>query len=348
MAIAIPKQIAVIVTYCATVTEDSRTNRFIPGNKYPGAEVRTDGGNMNDLLKGDGVDRRGFLRCMAWAGTGVVWTVAGGVPTSQLLAQSKESGRFQFVQISDSHIGFNKPANTDVNATLQVAIDRINALPQAPDFLIHTGDLTHSAKAPEFDTLEQLLHGKQVHYVPGEHDNAVDDGKEYLARFGKGTGGTGWYSFDHKGVHFVGLVNSAALEGMGKLGADQLAWLKDDLSGHSASTPLVLFAHIPLWTVYADWGWGTADSEQALSYVKRFGSVTVLNGHIHQTMQKVEGNVKFHTAMSTAFPQPAPGSAPSAGPMKVPAEKLRSVLGITEVDFVGRAGELAVVDATLE
>jgi len=306
---------------------------------------------MSDLLKGDGIDRRGFLRCMAWAGTGVVWTIAGGVPTSKLLGQTSEREGFQFVQISDSHIGFNKPANTDVNGTLQAAIDRINALPQAPDFLIHTGDLTHSAKPAEFDTLGQLLQGahtKQVYYVPGEHDNAGDDGKEYLARFGKGTKGTGWYSFEHKGVHFVGLVNSAALEGLGKLGAEQLAWLKDDLSGCPASTPLVLLAHIPLWTVYKDWGWGTADSEEALSYVKRFGSVTVLNGHIHQTMQKVEGSVKFHTAMSTAFPQPAPGSAPSAGPMKVPAEKLRTVLGISEVEYVGHAGQLAVVDATLE
>jgi 3',5'-cyclic AMP phosphodiesterase CpdA len=288
---------------------------------------------------------------MAWAGTGVVWTIAGGVPVSKLLGQSNGNEGFQFVQISDSHIGFNKPANTDVNATLQVAIDRINALPQGPEFLIHTGDLTHTAKASEFDTLAQLLQGaraKQVHYVPGEHDNAADDGKEYLARFGQSTKGAGWYSFDHKGVHFVGLVNSAALEGMGKLGAEQLAWLKDDLSGRTDSTPLVLFAHIPLWTIYADWGWGTADSEQALSYVKRFGSATVLNGHIHQTMQKVEGNVKFHTAMSTAFPQPAPGSAPSAGPVKVPAGKLRGVLGISQVEYVGRPGELAVVDATLE
>jgi 3',5'-cyclic-AMP phosphodiesterase len=303
---------------------------------------------MSELLKGDGVDRRGFLRCMAWAGSGVVWTVSGGVPSSQLLGQTKEGAGFHFVQISDSHIGFNKPANSDVNATLQVAIDRIDGLPQAPEFLIHTGDLTHAAKAAEFDTLGQLLHGKQVHYVPGEHDNAADDGKEYLARFGKGTKGTGWYSFDHHGVHFVGLVNSAALEGMGRLGAEQLAWLKDDLNSRTASTPLVLFAHIPLWTVYPDWGWGTADSEQALSYVKRFGSVTVLNGHIHQTMQKVEGSVKFHTAMSTAFPQPAPGSAPSPGPKTVPADRLRGVLGITEVQYVGRPGELAVTDATLE
>ena len=303
---------------------------------------------MTDI---DGIDRRGFLRCMAWAGSGVVWTIAGGVPTSKLLGQGKDHEGFQFVQISDSHIGFNKPANADVNATLQIAIDKINALPKAPDFLIHTGDLTQLAKPSEFDTLSQLLQGaktKQMYCVPGEHDNATDDGKEYLARFGKGTKGTGWYSFDHKGVHFVGLVNSAAIDGMGKLGADQLAWLKDDLSARKSSTPVVIFAHIPLWSVYPEWGWGTADSEEALSYVKRFGSVTVLNGHIHQTMQKVEGNIKFHTAMSTAFPQPAPGSAPSAGPMKVPAEKLRSVLGITEVEFVARPEHLAVIDSSLE
>ena len=310
---------------------------------------------MTDLLRSkqnaDGLDRRGFLRCMAWAGAGVVWTIAGGVPTSKLLGQDSGSQGFQFVQISDSHIGFNKPANTDVNATLQIAIDKINALPQAPDFLIHTGDLTHMAKPEEFDTLSQLLKGartKQVYSVPGEHDNATDDGKEYLARYGKGTKGTGWYSFDHHGVHFVGLVNSAALEGMGKLGAEQLAWMNDDLSGRSSSTPIVLFAHLPLWSVYPEWGWGTADSEQALALVKRFGSVTVLNGHIHQAMQKVEGNVRFHTAMSTAFPQPAPGSAPSAGPMKVPADQLRGVLGIRKVEFVPAPQHLAVIDATLE
>ena len=306
---------------------------------------------LKEALDADGIDRRGFLRCMAWAGSGVVWSIAGGVPASKLLGQSAPAGSFQFVQISDSHIGFNKPANTDVNATLQVAIDKMNALEKAPEFLIHTGDLTHTAKPAEFDTLAQLMQGakaKQMFCVPGEHDNATDDGKEYLARYGKGTKGTGWYSFDHHGVHFVGLVNSAALEGMGKLGTDQVAWLKNDLAGRKASMPIVVFAHLPLWTVYPEWGWGTADSEEALALLKRFGSVTVLNGHIHQAMQKVEGNVKFHTAMSTAFPQPAPGTAPSAGPMKVPADKLRSVLGIRDVEYVVRPQHLAVVDSTLE
>ncbi len=290
---------------------------------------------------------------MAWAGAGVVWTIGAGMASSQAFGQALHAGKksgFSFVQISDSHMGFNKAANPDVTATLQTAVDKINTLPHAPDFIIHTGDLTHSSKPAEFDTVDQVMRSaiaKQVFYVPGEHDNSVDDGKLYLERYGKDTKGQGWYSFDHKGVHFVGLVNSAALEGMGKLGADQMQWLETDLKGRSSSTPLVLFAHLPLWTVYPEWGWGTQDSEQALSFVKRFGSVTVLNGHIHQVMQKVEGNVAFHTAMSTAFPQPAPGAAPAPGPMKVPAERLRSVLGIAEVAFVPQPNSLAVVDMPL-
>ncbi len=309
-------------------------------------------------LNPDGVDRRGFLKCMAWAGTGVVWTMAGGIPVSQAFAagigkSSAKAGDFSFVQISDSHIGFNKPANPDVTATLQTAISRINALPQRPDFIIHTGDLSQLSKPSEFDTLDQVLKGaaaKQIYFVPGEHDMLTDNGEQYLERYGKGTKGSGWYSFDQKGVHFVGLVNVVNLKagGLGWLGREQLEWLEDDLRGRPASTPIVLFAHIPLWTIYPDWGWGTDDSEQALSYVKRFASVTVLNGHIHQVMQKVEGKVSFHTAMSTAFPQPAPGTAASAGPMKVPAEQLQKVLGITDVNYVVSGKSLAVVDSTLD
>jgi 3',5'-cyclic-AMP phosphodiesterase len=305
----------------------------------------------DNLISQDGIDRRGFLKCMAWAGTGVVWTFAGGVPVSRVFGQHLHGSRpsdFSFVQISDSHIGFSKPANTDVRATLQAALDKIDGLPHAPDFLIHTGDLTHSAKPEEFDALSQMLGSRrQVFYVPGEHDTSVDDGKMYLDRYGKGSQGSGWYSFDHHGVHFIGLVNVLQLEGMGKLGQAQLEWLKQDLAGLKNSVPIVLFAHIPLWAVYPAWGWGTSDSEQALALLKRFGSVTVLNGHIHQVMQKVEGSVAFHTATSTAFPQPAPGSAPSPGPMKVSADKLRDVLGITDVSFVARRHALAVVDASL-
>ena len=302
----------------------------------------------------NGVDRRGFLKCMQWAGAGLIWSFSGGVPKSRLLgapAPRMHSEDFAFVQISDSHIGFDKAANADVAATFQVAVDKINALKRQPDLLLHTGDLPHLAKAAEFDTLDQLLRGlrqKQVFFVPGEHDLLGDDGKQYLERFGKGSAGRGWRSFDHKGVHFIGLNNSLQLEGLGVLGDEQLSWLKKDVAGLAASTPIVVFAHIPLWAVYPDWGWATKDSMQALDLLKRFGSVTVLNGHIHQSLQKVEGNVKFYSAMSTAFPQPAPGSAPSAGPMKVPAGELRRVLGIRDVEFLAGPHRLAVTDSTLE
>jgi 3',5'-cyclic AMP phosphodiesterase CpdA len=261
-------------------------------------------------------------------------------------------GELSFVQISDSHMGFSKPANPDVTGTLKAAIEKINALPATPEFMLHTGDITHLSKPGEFDTVEQMLKSasvKNVFYVPGEHDVLGDDGKQYLERFGKGSKGAGWYSFDQKGVHFIGLVNVQNLKagGLGNLGADQLEWLEKDVKHLSKSTPIVVFAHIPLWSVYPEWGWGTEDSAQALGYLKRFGSVTVLNGHIHQTMQKVEGNVTFHTACSTAFPQPKPGAAPSPGPMTVPPDRLRSVLGVTEVNYLKGRHALAVIDAQL-
>lgn len=305
-------------------------------------------------LNNDGIDRRGFLECMAWAGTGVIWTVSSGVLRSQAFGKDAKGakGEFHFVQISDSHIGFKKPANPDVVGTLQAAVAQINQLPNSPDFIIHTGDLSHDSKAAQYDDLDQVLKDakpKQVYSVPGEHDTSIDDGKLYLERYGKALGakGSGWYSFNHRDVHFVGLNNSVVIEGMGKLGDEQLKWLEADLKGQPSSRPVVVFAHIPLWSVYPEWGWATEDSARALGLLKKFGSVTVLNGHIHQVMQKVEGGVTFHTAMSTAFPQPAPGSAPHPGPMKVADDKLKSVLGITQVNSVGNRHTLALVDSTL-
>jgi 3',5'-cyclic AMP phosphodiesterase CpdA len=308
--------------------------------------------------EGDGVDRRGFLKCMAWAGTGLVWTVDGGVPSSRALGAGAGKARaagFSFVQISDSHIGFGKdPYKTSVIATFREAVAAINRLPRRPDFLIHTGDLTHLATPKEFDTVSEILKEAKVSkifYVPGEHD-VIGDGSEYRTRFGQGTKGEGWYSFDYDGVHFVGLVNVASQgtdKGLGILGDEQLNWLKVDVAGLADSTPVVVFGHVPLWAVYPQWGWGTEDGEQALGYLKRFGSVTVLNGHIHQIAQKVEGNMTFHTARSTGFPQPAPGQAPAPGPLKnIPAEKLRTMLGMTSVNYVARPGPLAVVDWSLQ
>ncbi len=318
---------------------------------------------MSDIIKEnlnpDGIDRRGFLKCMAWAGTGTLCVMQGGVLKSFAFggmnerdAASIAKGDFAFAQISDSHIGFNKAANPDVTATLREAIAKLNALLQSPEFVLHTGDLTQLSRADEFDTLDQSLKSVRTgrfFYVPGEHDVLDDNGAQFRERYGKETFGDGWYSFDHKGVHFMGLVNVVNLKagGLGSLGSDQLEWLKKDVKHLKHSTPVVIFAHIPLWTIYPEWGWGTDDSEQALSYLKKFGSVSVLNGHIHQVMQKVEGNVTFHTAMSTAFPQPAPGQAASPGPMKVPDDRLRSVLGITEVNFVRGKHTLAVVDSAL-
>jgi 3',5'-cyclic AMP phosphodiesterase CpdA len=306
----------------------------------------------------EGVSRRKVLECMTWAGTGVLWTVAGGVPRSLGLvgeanAQGTQAGSaLTFLQISDSHVGFDKPANPNALGTLEEAISKVKAMPVKPAFMIHTGDITHLSKVSEFDDAERVISQARldVHYVPGEHDFLDDEMKLYRDRYGRGTKGVGWYSFDANGVHFVGLVNVVDLKagGLGNLGSEQLEWLENDLKSRSASTPIVVFAHIPLWVVYPQWGWGTDDGERALGLLKRFGSVTVLNGHIHQIIQKVEGNVTFHTARSTAFPQPAPGTAPSPGPMKVDDSKLRSVLGIASINFVAGKERLAIVDAPLQ
>ncbi len=298
------------------------------------------------------LQRRGFLKCMTWAGSAMVWTVAAGVPRSRIIGSAEAATTdFTFVQISDSHLGFDKAANPDVTSTLKQALDDVDALKKKPAFMIHTGDITHLSKPAQFDTASQLCGATKLtmHTVPGEHDVLEEDGKSYLNRFGKGAKGDGWYSFNDGGVHFIGLVNVMNLQtnGLGSLGNDQLEWLEGDVKNLTASTPIVLFAHVPLWMVYKEWGWGTSDGAQALSYLKKFGSVTVLNGHIHQVMQKVEGQVAFHTARSTAFPQPAPGTAKSPGPMVVPAGELKEYLGIANVSLVSSKAPLAIVDTPL-
>jgi 3',5'-cyclic AMP phosphodiesterase CpdA len=324
-----------------------------------------------DLDQPDG-GRRRLLACAPWAGAGIVWGLAGGVPYALGMLGEAEAqprpagGGVTFLQISDSHIGFSKPVNPDAKATLGEVIGRIGAMPVKPDFLIHTGDITHLSKPRQFDDAQQIIGqaGLTTHYVPGEHDVLDPEVAEFRNRFGVGTRGSGWYSFDAGGVHFVALVNvlnsgrdtgrvyidnpGPKAGGLGVLGDEQLAWLADDLRGRSASTPIVVFAHVPLWAVYPTWGWGTLDSARALALLKRFGSVTVLNGHIHQVVQKVEGDVVFHTAMSTAFPQPAPGQAPKPGPKKVAADQLRTVLGATSVAFRQGQRRLAIVDAPLK
>jgi 3',5'-cyclic-AMP phosphodiesterase len=297
-------------------------------------------------------NRRGFLKCMTWAGSAMLWTVAGGIPRSHVIGQAEaaETG-FTFAQVSDSHLGFDKPVNTDVTGTFQDALNHVTGMEDKPAFIVHTGDITHLSTPTQFDTGAQLLRATklQTYTVPGEHDILEDDRKSYLNRYGKGTQGDGWYSFDAHGVHFIGLVNVVNLQGagLGELGKPQLEWLEKDVKSLSASTPIVVMAHVPLWIVYQDWGWGTADGAEALTYLKRFGSVTVLNGHIHQVMQKVEGHVAFHTARSTAFPQGVPGVAQSPGPMAVPPGELRNYLGTARVSLVTATAPLAIVDTPL-
>ncbi len=308
------------------------------------------------MRDGDGQGRRDFLRCMAWAGTALIWTVEGGVLRSSALADEAPAPPgegFRFVQISDTHLGFHGAANPDATETFGRAVERIGAVAPAPALLLHTGDVSHAQKAGAFDLAAERLkevRAGAVYFTPGEHDVFVDGGKEFRERFGAGTLGQGWRSFDLGGVHFAGLVNVLSYkgEGLGVLGAEQLAWLRSDLAPLPASTPVVVYAHVPLWAVYPKWGWTTADGAQAISLLRRFGSVTVLNGHIHQVLQKVEGHVAFHTAASTAFLQPAPGAAPAPGPVTVPAERLGQVLGVRTVTFASRPGPLAVVQHPLD
>jgi len=303
--------------------------------------------------------RRGALKCMAFGGAGTLFVLSAGIltPVNLALAASKKgpggvTGTPLFLQISDTHIGFNKDANPDVAGTLKETIAFVNAMPVKPALTIHTGDITHLSKPEEFDLAQQLLLGlniTELHTVPGEHDVTDGGGAEYFSRFGQASNNKGYYSFDHNGVHFIALVNVMNFKpnGLGALGEDQLAWLEQDLKGRSASTPIVVFAHMPMWTIFEPWGWGTGDADQAMSYLRRFGSMTVLNGHIHQIVQKVEGNITFHTARSTAYPQPIAGNGPGPGPLKVPSDQLPKMLGVTSVKILKYPNSTALTDSTI-
>src|ERR1700723_3113864 len=305
------------------------------------------------------LSRRNALKCMAFGGAGTLFVLSGGVLAPLDLAKAATDtpgaaklGKPLFVQISDTHIGFNKDANPDVNSTLSQTMDLVNGMAEQPALIIHTGDITHLSKPAEFGLAQQLfsrLGTTEMHTVPGEHDTTDATVTEYFNRFGKASDNKGYYSFDHAGVHFVGLINVLQFKpgGLGNLGAEQLAWVASDLKGRSASTPIVIFAHMPLWTVYEPWGWGTGDADQLMSHLRRFGSVTVLNGHIHQIVQKVEGNVTFHTARSTAYPQPTAGEGAGPGPLKVPADQLSKMLGITSVSVVKHPAALSLNDSTI-
>ncbi|WP_349263695.1 metallophosphoesterase family protein [Actinocrinis sp.] len=301
--------------------------------------------------------RRQLARHAGWFGAAVVLTVTGGEVISHVVdgrngggAAGGDANALRFVQISDSHIGFTGAANTDVTASFSRALADINALSFRPDFVMHTGDLTHTSTVAQFDQVDQMLSGLRagrVFTVPGEHDSVGDAGRAYRQIFGHNTVGEGWYSFDTHGVHFIALVNTLSLEKLGHLGADQIDFVRKDVAGLSSDTPIVLFSHIPLFAMYPQWGWSTDDALQVLSLLKRFASVTALNGHVHQLFSRVEGNVTFHSATTTAYPLPKPGTAAAPTPQVLPARGLQAALGIRTVDYQQGGTGLAVTDRTL-
>jgi 3',5'-cyclic AMP phosphodiesterase CpdA len=235
--------------------------------------------------------------------------------------------------------------------TFTQAINQVNSLGYTPDFVIHTGDLTHLSTPAQFDQVKQMLtglHAPHVFTVPGEHDSVDDGGQKYRQTFGAGTRGDGWYSFDVAGVHVIALVNTLNLQKLGHLGTDQLEFVEKDVAGLSSDTPIIVFSHIPLFAMYPDWGWGTEDAAQALGYLKRFSSVTCLNGHVHQVFSKTEGNVTFYTGTTTAYPLPHPGDGPAPQPVKLPAGQLHNALGIREVSYTKGQQALALKEQKLQ
>ncbi|HEY3479754.1 MAG TPA: metallophosphoesterase [Streptomyces sp.] len=309
-----------------------------------------------------GMTRRQLLRHAGWFGGAVVLTVAGGEVISHVAhdhdsasaasaaSTAADPNALRFVQVSDSHIGFTGPANTDVTGSFNEAVGQINSLGFRPDFVMHTGDLTHLSTPAQFDQVKQMLAAARtdrVFTVPGEHDSVGDSGRAYRQAFGRDTSGDGWYSFDTHGVHFLALVNTLSLEKLGHLGVDQIAFVRKDLAAVRSDTPVVVFSHIPLFAMYPKWGWSTDDAMQVIALLRRFSSVTCLNGHVHQLFTKTEGNITFHSATTTAYPLPKPGQGPAPTPQVLPAGRLKDALGIRTVDYRVGGQALAVKDERL-
>jgi 3',5'-cyclic AMP phosphodiesterase CpdA len=291
--------------------------------------------------------RNDFLGHVAWTGAGIAYALSpAGIMMGRALADGNEAPTF--VQISDSHIGFHQPANPDVSATLQASVDAINAMPNQPGFVVHTGDITHLSSAKQFDDARAILGQLRAPLIalPGEHDVLGGDLKTYASNFKMpGAQGDGWASWDRDGVHYIALVNVFNFETMGLLGKEQLYFLGYDLAGVKKSTPVVVFTHVPLYALYEEWGWTTQDGASALAMLAPYEHVTVLNGHIHQIVTHVEGNIHFASANATAYPQPRPGTAPKPGPLTLAHDDLLKVIGYRTVELDG--GQARFEDRTL-
>ena len=273
------------------------------------------------------IDRRNFLKLAALGG--------GAVFASRLAgAANTPYDDFYFVQLSDTHWGFNGPkVNPDAQGTLPKAISAVNSLAEKPDFIVFTGDLTHTTDNPierrkrmgEFREIAAKLDVKEVRFMPGEHDASLDNGKAFIEFFGPTH-----YTFDHKGVHFIALDNVS--DPAARIGEEQLAWLKDDLASQPKDARIVVLTHRPLFDLAPQWDWATRDGQAAVDLLMPFQNVTVFYGHIHQEHHKTTGHIAHHSAKSLIFPLPAPMSQPKREPVLWDAEHPYRGLGFREVE----------------
>ncbi len=258
------------------------------------------------------MNRRNFIKLAGLGGVVFSSALARGAGT-----YGSSQDEFFFVQLSDTHWGFQGPAvNPDAAGTLPKAIAAVNALETQPDFVVFTGDLTHTTDDPrerrrrlsEFRDLARGLKNPNVRFMPGEHDAALDDGAAYQELFG-----ATHYAFDHKGVHFIALDNVSDPNGL--IGDDQLQWLRADLGKLDKAQPIVVFAHRPLFDLYPAWDWATKDGAKAIDILTPYQNVTVFYGHIHQENHRMTGKIAHHAAESLIFPFPAAGSQPKRLPV---------------------------------
>ena len=278
---------------------------------------------------GETIDRREFLKLAGLGGA----VFASGLAGCASMAGAKQDD-FYFVQLSDTHWGFKGPAlNPDADGTLHKAVAAVNALAFEPDFIVFTGDLTHTTDDPkerrrrlaEFRDIVGALRNKNVRFMPGEHDASLDNGQAWKELFGPST-----YSFDHKGVHFVDIDNVS--DASARIGEPQLAWLKSDLAGQGKDARIVVFAHRPLFDLMPQWDWATRDGAQAIELLMPYRNVTVFYGHIHQEHHHMTGHIAHHSAKSLIFPLVAPGSKPKREPVPWDPAQPYQGLGFRGVD----------------
>lgn len=296
------------------------------------------------------MNRRELLNLAALGGGAVFASGLSGCASALAGASGRASyDDFYFVQLSDTHWGYQGPANPQSSVTLRKAVAAVNALPHQPDFVVFTGDLTHTTDDPterrrrlaEFKQIVADLKVKTVRFMPGEHDASLDQGTAYKELFGDTH-----YTFDHKGVHFIALDNVS--DAGAKLGDIQLAWLRADLQGRDKAAPIVVLTHRPLFDLAPKWDWATRDGEAAMALLMPFSNVTVFYGHIHQEHHHMTGHIAHHSAKSLVFPLPAPGSQEKRTPLPWDTQEPFKGLGYREIEAEKAGREYQVIEHPVE